>query len=215
MRSSRQQVKRRARQYDASRRKQRAAEQHSAALDAARVRFLEQGYAATTVESIAGDVGVSSATIFKSYGGKAGLVRALCQRALQGSGPVPAESRSDSLRSLADPREVIAGWGRLTSEVAPRIAPLLLLLREAAFADPEVATLYDELDRERLTRMADNARFLADAGHLRAGVTARDARDVLWFCSSPEVFELLVKRRRWSVARYSRFLAGTMINELL
>ena len=63
--------------------------------------------------------------------------------------------------------------------------------------------------------MADNGRHLARAGHLRDGLTARDARDVLWLCSSPDLYELLVIRRRWSVAKYRRFVTDTMVNALL
>ncbi|MDQ3772462.1 MAG: TetR/AcrR family transcriptional regulator [Actinomycetota bacterium] len=203
------------RAYDASRRQERARQQHAAALDAARVRFLEHGYAATTVESIAEAAGVSAATIYKSYGGKAGLVRELCQRALAGAEPVPAEERSNALRSETDPRQVIEGWGRLTAEVSPRVLPLLLVLRDAAQSDPEAAALFDDLDRQRIARMADNARFLAAAGHLRTGLTARDARDVLWLCTSPELYDLLVNRRRWTIAKYSRFLTDTMTNALI
>jgi AcrR family transcriptional regulator len=208
------QVKR-ARTYDASRRKEKARRQYTAALDAAHELFLDGGYATTTVESIAVAAGVSAATIYKSYGGKAGLVRALCHRALAGAGPTPAEERSNTLRSRSDPREVLEGWGRLTAEVSPRIAPLLLLLRNAAQADVEAASLFDDLERVRLARMADNATYLATAGHLRSGLSAREARDVLWLCSSPEMYDLLVNRRRWSIRRYSRFVTETMINALL
>lgn len=204
-----------ARTYDASGRQQRARRQHAAALDAALALFLEHGYASTTVESIAHAAGVSAATIYKSYGGKAGLVRELCQRALAGAGPVAAEERSNALRSVDDPRQVIEGWGRLAAEVSPRVSPLLLLLRTAAQADPEAAGLYAELDQARLARMADNARYLAAAGHLRAGVTARDARDVLWLSTSPELYDLLITQRQWSLAKFSRFLTDTMASSLL
>src|SRR4051794_30405400 len=58
-----------------------------------------------------------------------------------------------------DPRLVIQNWGVLTAEVAPRVAPILLLIRSAAAAaDPEMASLREEVDRERLTRMELNAR---------------------------------------------------------
>ncbi|MEY2458821.1 MAG: hypothetical protein QOG30_651 [Acidimicrobiaceae bacterium] len=204
-----------ARSYDASGRQERARQQYAVALDAARALFLAHGYTATTVESIADAAGVSAATIYKSYGGKAGLVRELCRRALEGAGPVSAEARSNALRSGADPRQVIDGWGRLTGEVSPRVSPLMLLLRTAAQADPEAAALYDEIDDARLARMAENARFLARSGHLGAGVTEREARDVLWLCSSPELYELLIVRRRWSRARFSRFVAETMASALL
>src|SRR3954469_25217719 len=110
------------RAYDSSRRRERARVAHDALLDAALRRFTDHGSAATTIAAIASDVEVSAATIYKTYGGKPGLVRALCERALGGRGPVHAEQRSDTLRATAvDPREVIKGWGILTAEVAPRV----------------------------------------------------------------------------------------------
>ena len=207
--------RKRPQEYDASGRHQRAREHHATTLARAQGLFLEHGYSTTTVAAIAQAAGVSAATVYKTYGGKAGLVRELCTRALAGAGPVPAEERSDALRANADPRIVIAGWCVLVAEVSPRISPLLLLLRAAAEADPEAAALYDELDRARLARMTDNARYLADGGHLRDGITLADARDVLWFCSSPELYELLVVSRGWPPARLGTFAAQTMVATLL
>ncbi|MGH2870730.1 MAG: hypothetical protein ACRDNK_24570 [Solirubrobacteraceae bacterium] len=71
------------------------------------------------------------------------------------------------------------------------------------------------MDADRLRRMTDNARRLRDAGHLRTGVTLAHAADVLWTYSSPELFELLVLRRRWTPTRYGRFVADAMIDALL
>jgi AcrR family transcriptional regulator len=204
-----------ARSYDSTRRRERAREQHARTLDAARALFLERGFTGTTVGSIADAADVSPATIFKSYGGKAGLIRVLCEQALQGRGSVAAEDRSDSLRALPEPRQIIEGWGRLVAEVSPRVSPLLLLLSEAARADPEAAALFDELDGRRLERMAENARHLASTGRLRPGVTVAQARDVLWASSAPELYDLLVRRRRWSVRRYSRFVTDMMASALL
>src|SRR4051794_11908602 len=101
------------RAYDASGRRERAQRRREATLDAARDRFMDLGYGATTVESIGEAARVSAATIYKSYGGKAGIIRALCQRALAGEGPVPAEQRSDALRSTSDGHTLVGGWGRL------------------------------------------------------------------------------------------------------
>src|SRR4249920_267145 len=88
------------RPYDSTRRREKARRSHDALLDAALARFLQYGYLATTVESIAHDASTSTATIYKSYGGKPGLVRALCARALEGAGPTPAEQRSDTLKEV-------------------------------------------------------------------------------------------------------------------
>ena len=177
--------------------------------------FLELGYVATTVEAIASASGVSAATVYKTYGGKAGLVRQLCEVALAGSGPTHAHDRSDALRGNREPRAVLEGWGALLAEVSPRFSSLLLLLRSAAETDRDAAALFAELDQDRLERMTENATFLADGDHLREGVTTEVARDVLWFCSSAEVYELLVVRRGWSPDQLGRFATDTMIAALL
>src|SRR5436305_6545499 len=126
------------RSYDSTRRREQARQTQEMIIDAARRRFLDGGFASTTIAAIASEAGVSVDTIYKTFGGKPGLVRAICQQALAGAGPVPAEERSDVMHQTeSDPRAVIRGWGALTSEVAPRIAPVLLLLRAAAVNDPE------------------------------------------------------------------------------
>lgn len=205
----------RARTYDSNGRHERARLQHAATLDTAASLFRTHGYALTTVESIAQAAGISAATIYKSYGGKAGLVRSLCHCALAGVGPVPAEVRSNALRAGCDVLQVIEGWGHLLAEVSPRVAPLLLLLRDAAGGDPEANALHDELERDRLARMADNADYLGRGGHLRSGVTTSDARDILWTCSSPELYDLLIDRRSWTIAKYRRFVTDMMTNMLV
>jgi AcrR family transcriptional regulator len=205
------------RRYDASRRREAARRRREEVLDMAERRFLADGYDATTVDSIAVGAGVSTATLYKTFGGKPGLVRALCERALRGDGTVPAEDRSDTLRDTAgvDPETVIRGWGELVAEVAPKVAPILLLLAEAAGSDPEAAALGRELDQGRRARMADHAARLADRGAFRPGVDASTARDVLWLYSAPEMFDLMVRRCGWTPERYGRFAADAMVGALL
>jgi AcrR family transcriptional regulator len=177
---------------------------------------LDDGFAATTVAAIANEVGVSVDTVYKAFGGKPGLVSAICQEALTGEGPIPAETRSDAMQAAErDPREIIRGWGTLTTEVAPRIAPILLLVRAAATADPEMARLQSQLNAQRLERMTHNARNLANTGGLRAGVTVKHAGEILWTYSSPELYELLVLTRGWPLDDYGKFIADAMIAALL
>jgi AcrR family transcriptional regulator len=203
------------RPYDSTGRRERAREQLETTLERARDLFLDRGYAGTTVDEIAVAAGVSAATIYKTYGGKAGLVRSLCRTAMVGEGPTPAHERSDAMRIGADGRAVIEQWAALLAEVSPRISPLLLLLGSAAQNDHEAATLLDEQEADRLYRMRGNARFLADNDHLRDGVTIDEAADVLWLCSSPELYDLLVLRRGWSPEQLRQFAAQTMASALL
>ena len=182
------------RPYDWVRRREQARQTRAAISDVARRRFLDDGFAATTIAAIATEARVSVDTVYKAFGGKPGLVSAICQEALTGEGPVPAETRSDAMQATEeDPREIIRAWSLLTTQVAPRIAPIMLLVRAAATADPHMAQLLSELRyAQRLERMTHNARSLANTGGLRPNVTIEHAGEVPWTYSSPELYELLV-----------------------
>jgi len=178
--------------------------------------FLSGGYAATTIAAVAATAHVSVETIYKGFGGKPGLVRAIVEKGLAGEGPVPAEQRSDLIRDTEpDPRRILAAWGAFTAELGPRVVPILRLVKEAAHGDSQIADLLDEISAARLARMTLNARGLAEAGHLRPGITVDQAADVLWAYSSPEVYELLVISRGWPAARYGSFVVQGLIAALL
>jgi AcrR family transcriptional regulator len=204
------------RHYDASRRRRKAAATRKAIVEAARRRFLRDGYGPTTVAMIADDAGCSVETVYKGFGGKAGLVRAIWERGLQGAGRVPAERRSDAMRAAeSDPRAIMRAWGQLTTEVAPLAAPIMLLARTAAQTDAELTAWLEAAETARLTRMEHNARDLLERGLLRPGVTLEEARDVLWTFSSPDLYRLLVMERGWPLERYGRFVTAGMMAELL
>ena len=204
------------RHYDSTRRHEQAGQTRQAILAVARRRFLDDGFTATTVAAIASEAGVSVDTIYKTFRGKPGLVRAICDQGLAGDGPVPAEARSDALQTTEpDPYTIMAGIGTLASEVAPRVAPILLLIRDAAVADPDMAALKVDLDDQRLERMTHNARNLAAAGHLRAGLSVEEAGEIMWTYSSPELYELLIIGRGWSPRRLGTFIAAALTAALL
>lgn len=204
------------RRYDGSRRREQAARTRAAVLEAARELLLEDGYAATTVARIAAEADTSVDTVYKTFGGKSGIVRALWERSLAGRQSVPAPVRSDALSSSeADPMEVLRGWGRFVAELSPDGAPIVLFIRAASVTDPEMAALLVEVDEQRRTRMRHNARRMQRRGWLRAGVSLAQATDVLWTYSSAELYELLVLKSGWSAARYGEFVADAMIAALL
>lgn len=204
------------RPYDSKRRQDQACLTRQEILGVARSRFLSDGFVPTTITSIAEEVGVSVDTIYKSFGGKPGLVRALCEEALTGVGPIPAETRSDAMQAVElDPRVIMRGFGTLTTEVAPRVAPILLLLRDASSSDTAMANLHEQMDTQRHGRMTQNATVLARAGHLRGDITIERAADVMWAYSSPELYQLLVVVRGWPLERFGVFIADAMIAALL
>lgn len=204
------------RKYDGSRRREQAARTRRTILDVARREFLAHGYAGTTVARIASEAGTSVETVYKAFGGKAGMVRALWERGLGGRGPVPAPERSDALSSTeTDPVKVLRGWGRFTIEVAPRVAPILLLVRGAAATDPDMAQLLAETDEQHRARMRHNARRLHQRGWLRPGIGVTRATDILCLYSSTELYEQLVLKSGWPMKRYAEFVGDALIAALL
>lgn len=204
------------RRYDSSGRQVQARRNREAVLDAAGRQFLANGYPTSTIAAIAAEAGVSVETVYKSFGGKSGLVRAIYERGLTGHGPVPAYQRSDEMRTHeTNPKTIMREWGLLTAEVGSAVTPIRLLMRAAAATDPDMAALLKDSDHERLTRMRHHARFLAERGYLRDGVTVAEATDILWTCSSVEIYDLLVLQRGWLPRRFARFTADFMITSLL
>ncbi len=202
--------------YNSRGRQEQARRTREAILDVARRRFLADGYATTTLPSIAEEVGVSLDTVHKAFGGKAGLVRAIYKHSLDGAGPVAAPQRSDEMqRDETDPQVIVRHWGTLTTEVAPLVAPMHLLIRDAAANDPEMAALLRESDEQRRERMRHNARTLVGRGDLAPGITLADATDIMWTYSSPELYELLVLRCGWDLTRYGQFLGHALAAALL
>jgi AcrR family transcriptional regulator len=204
------------RSYDASLRREQARRSHDLIVEVAQRLFLRDGYGPTTISAIAGEAGVSVDTVYKSFGGKPGLIRAMAAHALLGTGPVPAEQRSDRLQtSERNPRKIMSRWGVFVTEIAPVAAPIMLLMRDAAGSHPELKTLLDEVHADRLRRMTHNARRLAAAGHLRPGISVAEAANVMWTYSSSELYELLVLRRGMPLKTFGRFVADAMIAALL
>ena len=204
------------RRYDSTGRQAQARRNRQAILDAAQRQFLEGGYAATTIAAVAAEAGVSVETVYKAFGGKPGLVRAIYDRGLVGPEPVPAYRRADEMREReTDPRAIMRNWGTIASEVSSVVSPIERLVRAAAASDHDMAALLQAHNDLRERRARHHARFLKERGYLREGVSVAQATDILWTCTSDELYDLLVTQRGWSPPRYARFLADFMINALL
>lgn len=204
------------RRYDSSRRREQARRTRDEILDAARRMFLADGYAPTTMAAIAAEVGVSVDTLYKTFRNKTGLVGALFERALEGAGPEPAPVRSARVKeNEPDPRRILRAFGGFVAEVGPRAFPILLLVRDAARDDPDLAAVAADLEEQRLAGFTRDAQRLRDQGHLRDDVTVREAGDILLAYCSPELYEVLVLRRGWTPERFGRWVGEAYVAALL
>lgn len=204
------------RRYDNSRRREAATSARRRVVDAARASFLGCGYAATTVSAVAASAGVSAETVYKAFGGKPGLVKAVFDDGVAGPGAEPAPGRAVRISAeVRDPVERLRAFGRFVAEVTPRVAPLMLLVRAAAEHDEALGEVWRQMNEERLVSMARHAQRLAEEGHLRPDVSVDEARDVLWTYCAPELYDLLVQQRGWSPERFGSWVGDAYVAALL
>ncbi|MET3810689.1 AcrR family transcriptional regulator [Arthrobacter sp. UYEF3] len=160
---------------------------------------------------------MSPESVYKKFGGKPGLVRAIQEQSLLGVGGPPAEQRSDLAQLTAtDSLALMEQFGRFATEVGPLEAPIVLLIRDAAASgDADMADLLREVDDVRFRRMLRNARQMAARGLLRPGLNAFEAADVMFACTTSELYESLIMKRGWSAEQYGTFIARTLKANLL
>lgn len=188
----------------------------AAVADAARKLFLSEGYAVATIDMISAESGVPAPTIYRLFASKLGVLRTLIDEAITGDGdPVPLQDRDSVRTRLAggDPRELLGWLAATVRAVNGRDAHGLLV--SAAGSDPTAAALLTEYNQRRQDGQGLVARALARAGALRPGLTERDAADIIHALASPEVYRLLVADRGWPPERLERWLARTLIQQLL
>jgi hypothetical protein len=102
-----------------------------------------------------------------------------------------------------------------SQEVHARSGPLLGALRDAIGSDPELEVLWREIEAARLAGQGRFAGRLADGGVLGHGLSAEEARDIIWTLCSFAVHEMLVLERGWTVSRYETWLVATLDRALL
>jgi AcrR family transcriptional regulator len=180
--------------------------------------FLERGYTATTIEAISEESDVPSATVYRLFSSKLGILKELLDVSIAGDDEaLPVEDRPHARALLADrdPRDQLSGFVAITRGIMSRTEPVHRILVSAAGSDPDAGALLAEQTRQRDRGQEQIARSLARAGALRTGLRERDAADIIHALMSPEVYRLLVGDRGWPPERYEQWLKGILIEQLL
>jgi AcrR family transcriptional regulator len=204
------------RSYDATSRRQGAARTRTAILDAARELFTERGYAATPMTAIADRAGVALDTIYASAGRKPELARLLIETAISGTDQaIPAEQRDyvQAIQAAPDAGTKIALYAAAITAIAPRMALVLGIIRQAVPGEPELAALWTEIAERRAANMRLFVADLAAVAPLR--LDPGQAADIVWATNATELYQLLVGQRGWTPRRYQDFLTDTWQRLLL
>ena len=207
------------RRYESRRRREQAAQTRRDVITAAGKLFRDRGYG-VPMPTIAREAGVVVETMYRIFGSKSGIFRAVVESLLAG-GPtraeIPVEERP-SIRAIideSDPRRKVALYAATQPGIHRRAGRLLGALRDAKASDRELARLWDELEAWRYEGQGRFVAQLAERGGLRPDRSLDEAKDVVWTLCSLAVHDLLVVERRWTAERYEAWLAAALTYELI
>lgn len=203
--------------YDNSTRLAAARATRTRVLAAAGASFLERGFAGTTIRLVAKEAGVSQETIYKSFTGKAGLLKAVYDVTLAGDDDdVPLAQRPEALAVLEaeSGRAAIAAYAKLAQLISARTDPLVRMIMGSRDTDAALLSFVDTIHNERRVGSAHWVGHLHARGWLRDDLDVERATDILWALNSYEPRWLLADRG-WSPDDYTAWLTETLCHALL
>ncbi len=207
------------RPYDASRRLAQAELTRRHIVDAATPLFIDQGYEATSMRQVADAAGVSLQTLYNAFSSKFGVFSAVMDVVIAGDHePVALAERpaARQLHTIDDPRALVRAGVAGTVPVLARLAQIFPVLRAAAVSDAQVAERYQRYTIEgRYQALRVLGERLETLGALPDGTDATRATDVCWAVLSPDVLDLLVRHRGWSIDQYATWATDTLLAALV
>jgi AcrR family transcriptional regulator len=195
--------------YDNRQRLEAARATRARILEAATASFLRRGFGGTTIRRVADEAEVSQETIYKTFGGKAALLKSVYDVSLAGDDDaVPLAARPEALavRDATSPVAAATAYAELAQLISSRIDPLLRVLLGSRDTDETLAEFARTTERERHVGSAFYVRHWEDAGWLRDDITTEQAIDSVWALNSPQPRWLLLDHG-WSEEQYTRWLA--------
>lgn len=200
------------RSYHSPVRQQRADEARERIIAAARRRFVEDGYAATSVAAIADEARISRRTIYDAFSTKRDLLMAL----LEILAPLPQDTFEAAIDAAAgDAHAQISVAVDFITRYYDGGADVLAMIHAAAGADSDIA----ELDRtgESFRRMAQRPLIIDwdRRGLLAAGLYPDQAADIFWSMTAPHVYRLFVSECTWTREHFASWLRQALATQLL
>jgi AcrR family transcriptional regulator len=207
------------RRYDASGRERQAALTRQQIALTAVEQFVAQGYATTSVASIAKAAGVSAQTVYNGFGTKVALLKEGYDLVLAGDAeevPIAERPEVQALYADPDPAAFVRGYARLGRTLFDRLGPLALQIGAGALSgDPDLVALRETTDRERLVGCGMVVDRVVELGGLSPGLDRDIACDRLWTLNSAEVWHLLTGARGWTGEQYEDWIGDAMCAAVL
>ena len=200
------------RSYRSELREQQAERTRELIAASARARFLERGWAGTSVRSVAEGAGVSEATVYSVYGSKAGLASSLIDAAEQGANIRRTVAELEELAGDAVGQlRAFVGFDRRLYEGA---GDVLRILTEGRRQHPELGAAYDE-GRRRGDEQRRGAFAAWPADVLRAGVDVERGVAIYGIVVSLDSFATATRDYGWPPEEVEQWWHDTLAEQLL
>ncbi len=190
-------------------RQERAAVTRRRILQAARLLFFREGYAATTLKAVAAEAGVAVQTVYAVFGSKAAILAEL--RALVVSLPEADDAlRAAMLETTLEDR--LAGFAHSIRRRWELAGDIVKVNEDAARADPEIRAGVESAQRRR----QQGIRAFVDALERDRMVELVGARAaaIVDALTLHDLYAQLVGVHGWSADAYERWLSGQLLAAL-
>ena len=187
-------------------------------IEASLVRFRGEGYAATTMETIAADAGVAVQTVYFTFHTKAELLlAALTIAGGEPDGPEDPVERFwfDRVMAASSGARRLALIVELGNEIYRRVAPLMPAVRAAASVDPGVDLAWQGLAARRRDGMRRVIDVFVRREELRPGLGADLALDLLFGVHRSETYLAFTEECGWPIERFKAWQFATLARQLL
>jgi AcrR family transcriptional regulator len=199
-------------------RRERAQATRRRIIEAARTRFESEGYASTTMDTIAADAGVAVQTVYFAFHTKAEVLLAVMTVAGGEAGdPEDPIERAWFGRVQAAPTgsRRLALVVELGNEIYARIGPLMPALRAAASVDPNVDRAVRDVAARRRNGMRQVIDLFDRREELRPGLDPTLALDLLYGVQRSETYLAFTDECGWPIERYKAWQFATLAYQLL
>jgi TetR/AcrR family transcriptional regulator, regulator of cefoperazone and chloramphenicol sensitivity len=163
--------------------------------------FAEHGFAAVTLPRIGEHAGVSLATVYLYFPGKAAIVGTLADE-LVASPDLSVEQVEHEPDPVCQLRRG-AGIIRRLNERSWLVADIL---RGAHATDERLARVWALWQQRHADAIRRAVEALQARGALRPGLGLDEAVDIFYALTGTDMYRALVRERGWSPARYQRWL---------
>ncbi|AYF96848.1 TetR/AcrR family transcriptional regulator [Protaetiibacter intestinalis] len=204
------------RRYSSELREQQAAQTRRRIVEAAVVRFAENGYERTTLAEIASEAKVSVETV-RAHGPKAALVVAAveCVTYNHELQPFIESELGQGYVAQPDPESFLDHAVGVSLEINKLSYGAFAALASAAAGDPELDRALTErlaLAREEIDQLVG---ICLDRGWARTDLSRDELVTTVWVLVMPETYERLVVRAGFSETRYLAWLRRTLAEAVL